>query len=185
MVQEWIQSGSSEKTSLVLFTTDHRPALENSCCDDVTMVKPFRNKSDSRSKPAFSSSVLDYFVTNANKNIREFNDQIESLSNNITQVSNMSKSYILTLDGILVHLVDLVLDPFYNLKLSSRLGSNSVNTYSDDTMLRGFIHFFKLDYPNAYIEANIAELKSSITIPDNYDPRSDTADKIEKLKSKN
>jgi hypothetical protein len=192
MIQEWIQSGSAEKTSLVLFTTDHRPALENSCCDDVSMVKPFRNRDGkiidsqpSKPKGAISNSVLEYFITNANENIREFNEQIGFLNNSVTQVSNMSKSYILTLDGTIVHSIDLALDPFYNLKLSGRPVSQNVNTYSDDTMLRGFIHFFKLDYPNAYIEPSILELKSSITIPETYDPRSDFADKIEKLKSKN
>lgn len=182
MVQDWIRSNGSSAVSVILFSDDHRPVTENSCCDDMIMVKP--PKSDTTTvtaKSKFSPSVLEYFISKANANIREFNGQIERLGNILSDVSNVSKTYILSHDGMLRTSSLDEGDPFYNYNLKTR--TNTSYAYSDDTIIRSFIHFFKLDYSNAYLEPELAKLK--ITVPSTYDPRSEMSDKLAKIKSSN
>ena len=176
MIQDWLRSNGSA-TSLFMFSSDHRPVTENACCDDMIMVKPW----DEASKSKYSPNVLEYFISKANVNIREFNGQIKRLSDVLVDVSNTSKTYILSHNGLISitsktktkSMIEWEGDPF----------RYALHAYSDETIIRCFIHFFKLDYSNPYIEPRLMELKKEVNIPDNYDPKWDMSEKFVKIKA--
>jgi len=180
LIQDWIKSGGSGKVSLILFSDDHRPATENACCDDMVLVNP-ASRANANPENKSAATVLEYFITHANGNIREFNWQIERLGKELAMVNTSSKSYILSIDPSLVKHSILELssnDPF-----SKSAVAAAAYPYSEETIIRGFIHFFKLDYPNAYIHPKLESLRGQV--PENYDPRAEIADKMVKLKTSN
>lgn len=152
MIQDWLRSNGSE-TSLFMFSSDHRPVTENACCDDMIMVKPWDEASKSKYLPTF----LEYFISKANSNIREFNGHIKRLSNILSDVASTSKTYILSHNGLIFAtpktktktIVESEGDPF----------RYALHAYSDETIIRCFIHFFKLDFSNPYIEPRLLALK--------------------------
>ena len=166
MIQDWLRSNGSA-TSLFMFSSDHRPVTENACCDDMVN----------------SPTVLEYFISKANANIREFNGQIKRLSDVLIDVSSTSKTYILSHNGLICTnpktktktktMVEWEGDPF----------RYALHAYSDETIIRCFIHFFKLDYVNPYIEPRLMALKKEINIPENYDPKWDMGEKFAKFKT--
>jgi len=127
--------------------------------------------------------VLEYFITHANGNIREFNWQIERLGKELAMVNRSSKSYILSIDPRLVKHSTLELSESANDPFSKSAVAAASYPYSAETIIRGFIHFFKLDYPNAYIHPKLESLRGQV--PESYDPRAEFADKIAKLKTSN
>jgi len=182
MIQDWLRSnGSGSATSLFMFSSDHRPITENACCDDAVMVKPW----DDASKSKYSPTVLEYFISRANANIREFNGQIKRLSDVLADVSSTSKTYILSHNGL------IFLNPKTKTKTTTKTMVEwegdpfryALHAYSDETMIRCFIHFFKLDYLNPYIEPRLLALKKDINIPENYDPKWDMSEKFAKFKA--
>ena len=181
MIQDWIKSGGGGKVSLILFSEDHRPATENACCDDMVLVNPASSSSNPENKSA--ATVLEYFITHANGNIREFNWQIERLGKELAMVNRSSKSYILSIDPSLVKQSISELSASANDPFSKSAVAAASYPYSEETIIRGFIHFFKLDYPNAYIHPKLESLRGQV--PDNYDPRAEFADKMAKLKTSN
>lgn len=176
MIQDWLRSNGSE-TSLFMFSSDHRPVTENACCDDMIMVKPWDEASKSKYLPTF----LEYFISKANSNIREFNGHIKRLSNILSDVASTSKTYILSHNGLIFAtpktktktIVESEGDPF----------RYALHAYSDETIIRCFIHFFKLDFSNPYIEPRLLALKKEVNIPDNYDPKWEMSEKFAKFKS--
>jgi hypothetical protein len=185
MIQDWIKSGGGGKVSLILFSDDHRPATENACCDDMVLVNPASSSSRANANPENKSAatVLEYFITHANGNIREFNWQIERLGKELAMVNRSSKSYILSIDPSLVKSSILELSASANDPFSKSAAAAASYPYSEETIIRGFIHFFKLDYPNAYIHPKLESLRGQV--PENYDPRAEFADKMVKLKTSN
>ena len=181
LIQEWIKTGGSGKISLILFSDDHRPATENACCDDMVLVNPASSSSNPENKSA--ATVLEYFITHANGNIQEFNWQIERLGKELAMVNRSSKSYILSFDPSLVKSSILELSASANDPFSKSAAAAASYPYSEETIIRGFIHFFKLDYPNAYIHPKLESLRGQV--PENYDPRAEFADKMAKLKTSN
>ena len=178
LIQDWIKTGGGGKVSLILFTDDHRPATENACCDDMILASPRANASPENKS---ASTVLEYLIMHANGNIREFNWQIERLGKELAMVNRSSKSYILSIDPSLAKQSSLELstvDPF-----SKSAAAVASYPYSVETIIRGFIHFFKLDYPNAYIHPKLESLRGQV--PENYDPRAEFSDKMVKLKTSN
>lgn len=165
MIQEWIQSGGSKSLSLILFSNDHRPVTENACCDDMMLTK----RAGSSTQQQEVGTVLDYFITNANNNIREFNGQIKRLSDVLTDVFNISKAVILSVDGVEAA------------RAQPSALRDLTHEYSEETIYKGFIHFCKLDQPNAMVSPDIEKMRG--TVPPDYDPKDELADKIKKLKS--
>jgi hypothetical protein len=180
LIQEWIKTGGGGKISLILFSDDHRPATENACCDDMVLVNPRANATPEDKSAA---TVLEYFITHANGNIREFNWQIERLGKELAMVNRSSKSYILAIDPSLVKQSISELSASANDPFSKSAAAAASYPYSQETIIRGFIHFFKLDYPNAYIHPKLESLRGQV--PENYDPRAEFADKMAKLKTSN
>lgn len=176
MIQDWLRSNGSA-TSLFMFSNDHRPVTENACCDDMVMVKPL----DVASRSKYSPNVLEYFISKANSNIREFNGQIKQLSDTLCDISAASKTYVLSHDGLIAAnpktktktIIEWEGDPF----------RYALHAYSDETIIRCFIHFFKLDFSNPYIEPRLLALKKEVNIPDNYDPKWDMSEKFAKFKT--
>ena len=179
LIQEWIKTGGGGKVSLILFSDDHRPATENACCDDMVLVNPASSNPENKS----AATVLEYFITHANGNIREFNWQIERLGKELAMVNRSSKSYILSIDPSLVKQSISELSASANDPFSKSAVAAASYPYSEETIVRGFIHFFKLDYPNAYIHPKLESLRGQV--PENYDPRAEFADKMVKLKTSN
>jgi hypothetical protein len=186
LIQDWIKTGGGGKLSLILFTDDRRPATENACCDDMDMVLVNPASSGANANPENTKSaatVLEYFIMHANGNIREFNWQIERLGKELAMVNRSSKSYILSIDPRLVKHSMLELSESANDPFSKSAVAAASYPYSEETIIRGFIHFFKLDYPNAYIHPKLESLRGRV--PENYDPRAEFADKMAKLKTSN
>ena len=184
LIQEWIKTGGGGKVSLILFSDDHRPAIENACCDDMVLVNPASSSSSSSSfnpENKSAATVLEFFITHANGNIREFNWQIERLGKELAMVNRSSKSYILSIDPSLVK--QSISEVNSNDPFSKSAVAAASYPYSEETIIRGFIHFFKLDYPNAYIHPKLESLRGQV--PENYDPRAEFADKMIKLKTSN
>ena len=180
MIQDWLRSnGNGSATSLFMFSSDHRPVTENACCDDAVMVKPWNKESQSK----YSPTILEYFISKANANIREFNGQIKRLSDVLADVSSTSKTYILSHNGLTCTnsktktktktIIEREGDPF----------CYALHVYSEETIIRCFIHFFKLDYYNPYIEPRLLALKKEVNIPENYDPKWDMSEKFAKFKA--
>jgi hypothetical protein len=168
MIQEWIQSGGSKSLSLILFSNDHRPVTENACCDDMMLSKRGESAGANGATRGVAT-VLDYFVENANANIREYNGQIERLGNILSDVFNISKAAILSVDGLEFA------------RVQPRAPGELTHEYSDETIYKGFIHFCKLDQPNAMVSSDIEKMRGPV--PADYDPKDELADKIKKLKS--
>ena len=183
LVQEWIKTGGGGKVSLILFADDHRPATENACCDDMVLVNPASSGANANPENKSAATVLEYFITHANGNIREFNWQIERLGKELAMVNRSSKSYILSIDPSLVKSSISELSASANDPFSKSAAAAASYPYSAETIIRGFIHFFKLDYPNAYIHPKLESLRGRV--PENYDPRAEFADKMAKLKTSN
>ena len=183
MIQDWIKTGGGGKVSLILFSDDHRPATENACCDDMVLVNPASSGANANPENKSAATVLDYFIMHANGNIREFNWQIERLGKELAMVNRSSKSYILSIDPSLVKQSISELSASANDPFSKSAAAAASYPYSAETIVRGFIHFFKLDYPNAYIHPKLESLRGQV--PENYDPRAEFADKMVKLKTSN
>jgi len=163
MIQDWIQGngkGASIK-QLLLFSTDHQPVVENACCDEMSLEEM---NSSGKKGPAIKS-VLDYFVSNANANISEYNSQVRNLGNNLTDVEHIGRA------------------PFLCSVENTRLEMAGIisTAYSEDTIFKGFTAFCKLDDEKPLLDKNVEKLRGKR--PADYNAGDEWGEKFKKLKT--
>ena len=164
LIHDWIQSGNKGGgLSLLLFSIDHQPIVENSCCDEMSL----KEMKASGKKGAEIKTVLDYFVSSAgNKNISEYNSQIRSLGDKMIDLEYIGRAPFLC--------------SVENTRLIMR-GMTSAAAYSDDTIFKGFVAFCKLDDEKPLLDVNIEKLRGKR--PADYNASDEWSEKIKKLKS--
>ena len=164
LIQDWIRSGNKGGgLSLLLFSIDHQPILENSCCDEMSL----KEMKASGKKGAEIKTVLDYFVSNAgNKNISEYNSQVRSLGDKLIDLEYIGRAPFLC--------------SVENTRLIMR-GMTSAAAYSEDTIFKGFVAFCKLDDEKPLLDVNIEKLRGKR--PADYSAGDEWSEKFKKLKS--
>lgn len=163
MIQDWIQGdgkGASIK-QLLLFSTDHQPIVENACCDEMSLKE---TEASGKKGPAIKN-VLDYFVSNANANISEYNSQVRNLGNNLIDLEHIGRA------------------PFLCSVENTRLVTAGITSaaYSDDTIFKGFVAFCKLDDEKPLLDTNVEKLRGKR--PADYNASDEWGEKFKKLKT--
>ena len=166
LIQDWIKSGDVDKGNpiqLLLFSADHQPMVENSCCDEMSL----ESMEASGKNGTVIRTVLDYFIVNANKNISEYNfqvDRLHRLHNILTDVEHIGRA------------------PFLCSVENTRIAtSGAISDYSEDTIFKGFVAFCKLDDEKPILDTTIEKLRGKR--PAEYNASDEWSDKFKKLKS--